>query len=104
VIVAEHMKRAVHYKSKQLFSSPDALSPGVLAGNLGANIHVADHRSATSHPLQPEGDDVGCTVVTEVAFVETRHRGASDERDREHRIPYAFRLERRDRGISDTRA
>ena len=59
MIMAEHMKRAVHYKSEQLFSSPDALSPGVLASDLGANIHVTDNRSATTNSAEPEGDHAG---------------------------------------------
>src|SRR3954468_7874061 len=92
MVVSENVKRPMYHDGQHLLARADTFALCILAGNLGANIHVADHRSATSYPLQPEGDAVGCTVVTEVAFVETRHRGASDARDREHRILHLLRV------------
>ena len=91
MIVAEHMKRTVHYKSEQLFSGPDALSPGVLAGNLGANIHVTDNSSPATNSAEPEGDHVRWSLMPEVAPIQPRDGGAADESDREHRISHLFR-------------
>src|SRR4051794_41434873 len=72
MVVAEYVKRTVHYKSEQLFSGPDALAPSVPAGDFGTNIHVANDSSAPPGSTQTERDHVGRTMMPEVAAASSR--------------------------------
>src|SRR4051794_25509605 len=90
MIVAEHVKSAVHYQSQQFLSRADSLSLCVVPSDLRANIHVADHRSPASDPPESERYHVGCSMVAEVAAIKTRDCRAADECDREHCILHAL--------------
>src|SRR3954471_17315703 len=84
MIVAKDVERPVHDEAEQLFAGADALALCIIAGYLGANIHVADDRPAPPDPGESEGDDVSGPVMTEVALVQTRYRRASDKSDGKH--------------------
>src|SRR2546423_12582700 len=70
MIVAEDVQCPVHHQSKQFLAGADALSARVVAGNLGADIYVADDGSAPADPSESEGDDVGRPMVAKIAAIQ----------------------------------
>lgn len=82
MIVTKNVKGSVDHESEQLLSSRYALSPGVVPGDLGADVNVADYRASFPDGLEGKGYHVGGAVVTEVSIVKLRDRGSPYERDR----------------------
>src|SRR5881409_2466526 len=94
MIVAEDVECPVHDEPEQLFTGADTLASCVVAGHLGANIHVTDNGSPASDPVEAEGDHIGWPLMTEVTLVEARYRCASDKRDGQHPILHILRTKR----------
>ena len=79
MIVTEHVQSPVNYKSQELLSSRYALPSRILASNLGAYVDVAQHWPTFPGTTEPEGDDVGRTMMAEIPMIELRDRRSSDK-------------------------
>ena len=54
MLVPEDMQRTVNHQPQKLFSSADVLPARILAGDLGADIDIADHRAPPGDAAEPE--------------------------------------------------
>src|SRR3954469_6544604 len=66
MVVAKHMKGAVHDKSQELLLRRNSLPPCVCPRNLGTDVDVTDGCSATALTSKRERYHVGRPVMTEV--------------------------------------
>jgi hypothetical protein len=79
MIMTEHMQSPVNYKSQELLASRYALPSRILTRNLGAYIDVSQYWPAFPGATEPEGNDIGRTVVPQVPIIELRDRHSSDK-------------------------
>jgi len=79
--MTKNMKGSVDHESEQLLSRRYALFPGVIPGDLGADVNVADYRPPFTDTPQGKGYHVGGAVVAHVSIVKLGDCGSPNERD-----------------------
>ncbi|GAC1413860.1 MAG: hypothetical protein NVSMB53_11720 [Gemmatimonadaceae bacterium] len=78
MIVTKHVKGAVYDQSKQLLSCRNALPPGVIPGDLSADVDVPNYRASLSDAGEAKGYHISGAMMPEVAIVQLRHCGSPD--------------------------
>ena len=86
MIMPRHVQHAMNDETRELFPDADAEVTSIAAGDIRADVNVADQRIA-----ERERDHIGHAPVAEVGLVQLRYRARSDKGDRHHGIAHALR-------------
>ena len=86
MIVAEDVQGTVYDETGELATNRFAAHSGIVSGDVGAYIDVADNRIRRGRARESERDDVGWSGVTQVQLVQPRHRAPVEKRDGDERV------------------